>query len=126
MSICDQLSFVGIRKTSHEQVRADICQHIEANAVFFEPYITGDEKDEGRMIDAKNVKEYVTAMSKDGAWGGSLELIAASQLYKVVIQILYENNRILEPIYDRRFERPRNTLHLVYLGNSHYVSFRPL
>lgn len=64
-----------------EEVRHEVCDYIEAMREEFENFLMLEEDDE----DIADFDSYVQAMRKDGEWGGNVELVAASRLYRYVV-----------------------------------------
>jgi OTU domain-containing protein 3 len=62
----------------HEEVRHEVCDYIEAMRQEFENFLMMEEDDE----DVADFDSYVQAMRQDGEWGGNVELVAASRLYR--------------------------------------------
>ena len=53
----------------HASLRHDAVEHIRVNSEFFKFYIEDDEP----------IEEYLKTMSKDGVWGGQLEMTALAE-----------------------------------------------
>lgn len=62
---------------SHLDVRKRAIQFMVMNREDFEPFLEDDEKWD----------DYITRMSKDGSWGGHLELTALSRVFEIDITI---------------------------------------
>lgn len=77
-SISDQLYYDYGEK--HDGVRSEICDYIEAKEDDFSVFLVLDESEEDE--DAASFEAYVSNMRQDGEWGGNLELVAASRLYR--------------------------------------------
>lgn len=66
----------------HEQVRCEICDLLEKHKEDFSMFLVLDEEESDE--DASDFETYVQNMREDGEWGGNLELVAASRLYRYV------------------------------------------
>lgn len=64
---------------THDDVRADICDYLEAFEDEFRHFMVLDETEEDE--DAADYESYVQNMREDGEWGGNIELVAAARLY---------------------------------------------
>lgn len=100
----------------HEQVRCEICDFLEANEDKFAAFLFLDEDEE----DVCKFEEYVSRMRNYGEWGGDVEVVCASRLYRRRITI-YSVSGVynIEPNVD---ELPEHDLLLSYHENSHYNS----
>lgn len=63
--------------TSHMDIRRRAVQFMVTNREDFEPFLEDDEKWD----------DYIARMSKDGTWGGHLELTAISRAFEIDITI---------------------------------------
>lgn len=80
-ALSDQL--YGDLGNSHDIVRDDICNFMEANQDDFQVFLVLDDDDcEEEEEDAKDFEGYMATMRQDGEWGGNLELVAAARLYR--------------------------------------------
>ncbi len=68
-SISDQLRG---NEHDHFELRHEAIIHMRENAEFFKFYIEDDE----------DINDYLDTMSRDGIWGGQLEMNALSQVFK--------------------------------------------
>ena len=82
-SISDQLYYdYG---DNHMNVRQEICDYIEGHKDDFSFFLVLDDKDAGENEeDASDFETYISNMRQDGDWGGHLELVAASRMYRCV------------------------------------------
>lgn len=82
-SISDQLYYdYG---NNHHEIRDDICNYIEDHKDDFIFFLVLDDKDAAENDeDATDFESYVTNMRHDGDWGGQIELLAASRVYRYV------------------------------------------
>lgn len=69
--------------SNHEEVRADVCDLLALHKEEFSLFLVLDENEDDE--DASDFESYVTKMRKSGEWGGNLELVAASRLYRYVL-----------------------------------------
>merc|ERR1712233_282790 len=67
---------------------------------------------------------YLTKMSKNGVWGGNMELTAAAKTFKVDIVVHSLNAPRYEILYQKG--KPVRTIHLSYHNERHYASVRKL
>lgn len=75
-SLSDQLfSDYGSR---HADVRNEICEFLEQNEKQFASFLILDEDQE----DVCGFNEYVSRMRNDGEWGGDVEIVCATRLYR--------------------------------------------
>jgi OTU domain-containing protein 3 len=103
-----------------DEVRATLCDFVEANRLDFEPFIEDDEP----------FDDYIERMREDGEWGGNFELAAAVQCFGINIVV-------------HNFQAPRyqltchdttkavkvvggGTIHVSYHDGEHYNSVRVL
>eukprot|EP01012_Entosiphon_sulcatum_P009554 TRINITY_DN15419_c0_g1_i1.p1 TRINITY_DN15419_c0_g1~~TRINITY_DN15419_c0_g1_i1.p1 ORF type:complete len:349 (+),score=71.14 TRINITY_DN15419_c0_g1_i1:33-1079(+) len=105
-AISDQL---WTRADFHVQARHDIVQFIAEHEDDFAPFVEDDE----------DFNDYVSRMQGDAEWGGNMEIVAASRLYKADV--------IIHSVGQARME-VRNggtrVIHLCYLSGEHYGSVR--
>ena len=82
-SISDQLYYdYG---NNHHEIRDEICNYIEDYKDDFIFFLVLDDKDAAENDeDATDFESYVTNMRHDGDWGGQIELLAASKVYRYV------------------------------------------
>jgi OTU domain-containing protein 3 len=70
---------------NHFEIRQEICDFIEGHKDDFSVFLVLDDKDAGENDeDASDFETYVANMRQDGDWGGHLELVAASRMYRYV------------------------------------------
>lgn len=62
----------------HDEVRHEICDFIEGMKQEFEHFLFVEEDDE----DVADFDSYIQNMREGGEWGGNVELVAASRLYR--------------------------------------------
>lgn len=109
-SIADQLEIEGL---DHIEVREKIVRHITENRESYEPFIEDDVP----------FDRYISAMAKNGTWGGNLELQACSMAYTVNIKIF----QVDLPCWDVvNWPTTAKTLFLSYHDGDHWNSVRPL
>ena len=80
--------------SQHALVRNEICNHLSRHREWFECFLLMYDEDE----DVVDFDEYVAKMREDGEWGGNVELVAASRVYKRDIRIysgLYDGGVML-------------------------------
>lgn len=63
---------------NHELVRREVCDYLAGHESEFSAFLVLDDEDE----DASDFTTYVETMRRDGEWGGNLELVVASRLYR--------------------------------------------
>ena len=64
--------------SKHVDVRNEICDFLEKNEKKFASFLLLDEDQE----DVCCFNEYVSRMRNDGEWGGDVEIVCATRLYK--------------------------------------------
>jgi hypothetical protein len=64
-------------------VRNEICNHLSQHRESFECFLLMNDEDE----DIVDFDEYVSKMREDGEWGGNVELVVASRVYKRDVRI---------------------------------------
>lgn len=62
----------------HAEIRHYVCDYIQAMREEFENFLMMEEDDE----DVADFDSYVQNMRQEGEWGGNVELVAASRLYR--------------------------------------------
>jgi OTU domain-containing protein 3 len=93
----------------HAEIRQCICDHIEAKKEFYVDFITE--------------KDHVQQMRKDGVYGGNLELVAASRLYKRNIHVYQAGIGF----WKIELGESENPIHIAYHHEfEHYSSVRNL
>jgi OTU-like cysteine protease len=73
----------------HTDVREDIVEYMEDNKDDFVVFLVLNDKDSVEE-DAEDFEGYCSEMRNDGTWGGNLELVAASKVYRYVLLILHQ------------------------------------
>lgn len=111
----------------HAAVRREICQHMSAHSDWYQLFVEDDEP----------WPRYLDRMEKDGAWGGNLEIVAASNLYLTHVVVHQVEGLALQIAFDREKDevgnprktaapavgkRETKTIHLAYLEEMHYAS----
>lgn len=108
---------------AHADVRDEICDYLQGHQNFFGLFLDLDDED-GKGEDASDFADYVHTMRGDGEWGGNLELVAASRLYRRHIRVFSSNLAALT-IEDGSGKPPAGPDLLVsYHDNDHYNSVR--
>ena len=67
----------------HALVRNEICNHLSRHRESFECFLLMNDEDE----DIIDFDDYVVKMREDGEWGGNVELVVASRVFKRNIRI---------------------------------------
>jgi hypothetical protein len=101
---------------NHDDVRAEICDFLEAHKEEFSIFLLLDGDEE----DVCDFDKYVVEMRKDGVWGGDVEIACAARLYRRNITIFSAVNAINIGTGDETPEGP--DILLSYHENSHYNS----
>ena len=83
------LYFLYNTQEKHRQVRLKFISNVIKNWSYFQPFIIGDESHGISIIDQKVYKSH---MSKDGVYGGEVEIQSFVQIYNVKIFIYRDNN----------------------------------
>eukprot|EP01084_Bolivina_argentea_P006905 13041_1 len=108
-AIADQLNG---DENNHAQFRKDIIQYMTDNNEEFAPFYVGD------------YTAYLKKMSRNGIWGGNMELTAAAKTFHVDIVIHALAAARYEILYQKG--KPRRTIHLSYHDERHYASVRKI
>lgn len=118
-------------------VRNEICNHLSRHRETFECFLLMNDEDE----DIVDFDEYVTKMREDGEWGGNVELVAASRVYKRDVRIysgLYDGGVMLiqyreeeaigcsEKPYDKKDKKKKNISTYEYEEHEGIVHFGDL
>eukprot|EP01111_Echinosteliopsis_oligospora_P016482 TRINITY_DN6870_c0_g1_i1.p1 TRINITY_DN6870_c0_g1~~TRINITY_DN6870_c0_g1_i1.p1 ORF type:complete len:347 (+),score=101.47 TRINITY_DN6870_c0_g1_i1:42-1082(+) len=112
-SIADQLED---NPNKHGEYRHAIVTYIAANREMFEPFL--DTEEEGTF------EQYIANMSAPTAWGGHMELQAASLLFKINA-VIYQLDQPRWEIVNFK-EAGTKTIHLSYHDGDHYASVRAI
>ncbi|KAL9187297.1 hypothetical protein ACHAXT_001400 [Thalassiosira profunda] len=107
----------------HDVVRHDVCNHLSKNKEEYMHFLLMDDDDE----DIVDIDEYVAKMREDGEWGGNVEVVVASRVYRRNIMVFsgeYQNGALSITCEDG--ERDGDDLMLSYHGNDHYNSVHPV
>ena len=64
----------------HDTVRHEICNYLEKNEDDFKVYLLLEDSSDSD--DVCEFDTYVDQMRKDGEWGGDVEIVCASRLYR--------------------------------------------
>lgn len=83
-SLSDQLYYdYGSR---HVEVRDEVVDYMEDHKDDFVVFLVLDDQEDTNGMandnDAADFESYCNAMRQDGTWGGNLELVAASKVYR--------------------------------------------
>lgn len=109
-SLSDQLHG---NDNSHVEMREAIVKFEEDEHEHFEHFVEDDEP----------WPDYVERMGVDGEWGGNIELVAASMLFRVHVVV----HQLEAPRFEIRcHEGAKRTIHLSFHGEAHYNSVRSL
>jgi len=116
-SLSDQLYHDNGRK--YDLVRHDICEFLSSNKEEFAAFLLMNDDDE----DVLDIDEYIEKMREDGEWGGNVEVVVASRIYKrniVVFSFEYSNGALSIVCEDKdKKEDGSSDLLLSYHGESH-------
>jgi len=99
-------------KISHKELREKVVKFIIENPSFK----INDTKLKDWIFWSENItyKEYAKKMSKNGIWGGGIELSIISHIYNVSICVL-QNGKVIS-----KFLKSNKLIFLSYVGNCHY------
>ena len=109
----------------HDIVRHDICEFLSSNKEEFAGFLLMNDDDE----DILDIDEYIEKMREDGEWGGNVEVVVASRVYKrniVVFSFEYANGALSIVCEDKDKKEDGSDLLLSYHGESHYNSVHPI
>ena len=100
-------------ENKYQEYREKCVEYMIEKKEEFVPFLEEDQ----------TLDEYIEKISKDGEWGGNLEIYALSMALKVNFHIyIYE-----QPIYVvKNWEDPKMTIMLTYHNGKHYNSLRKL
>uniref|UniRef100_A0A7S1FUY1 OTU domain-containing protein n=1 Tax=Corethron hystrix TaxID=216773 RepID=A0A7S1FUY1_9STRA len=80
-ALSDQLFFDWGRL--HDQVRSDVMDYIEESPDEFKFFLYSEDDDDDDDEDIDEIfRDYVKSMREDAEWGGDVEIVAASRLYR--------------------------------------------
>eukprot|EP00762_Andalucia_godoyi_P000085 ANDGO_02302.mRNA.1 hypothetical protein len=99
----------------HEEVRQRVCEFMNLQQDWFSLFVENDE----------TWVSYICRMEKEGTWGGNLELVAASRLYKVHI-VVHQTSGPALSIECEPSSAATGTWHFVYLEDEHYACAVPI
>ena len=121
-SISDQLYHDNGAK--HDIVRHDICEFLSSNKEEFAGFLLMNDDDE----DVLDIDEYIEKMREDGEWGGNVEVVVASRVYKrnIVVFSFEYSNGALSIVCEDKDKKDGSDLLLSYHGESHYNSVHPI
>jgi len=122
-SLSDQLFHDNGAK--HDIVRHDICEFLSSNKEEFAAFLLMNDDDD----DVLDIDEYIEKMREDGEWGGNVEVVVASRVYKrniVVFSFEYSNGALSIVCEDKDKKEDGSDLLLSYHGESHYNSVHPI
>lgn len=118
-SLSDQLYHDNGMK--HDLVRHDVCQHLSNNKEEFRHFLLMNDDDE----DILDIEEYIEKIMEDGEWGGNVEIVVASRVYKrnvIVFSVEYDNGALSIMCEEKEANDSGDDLYLSYHGNDHYNS----
>ena len=109
-AVCEQIENNEI---NYNFYREKCIEYMKDNPDKFTPFIEDDE----------SYEKYLERMSKDGEWGGNLEIYAMSMAFQYNFYIyIFEH-----PIYIvNNWEKPKKNIILTYHDGKHYNSLRKL
>ena len=98
-------------QSAHQQIRQQIVEELESSKTEFEAFLTED----------MSFVDYCNKMRRDGEWGGNLELLLASRIFKAKILVFQEGDlpslQIQDPALNNNVEL---SLYLSYDAHHHY------
>lgn len=118
------------RATGHSsiKVRKKIVREMHNNRIYYEPFFTPKSKNTKITKDKMDVQDksynhYLERMTNQNQWGGQMELVAASKVYKRPV-IVYgpTPTEIIETIGSEYFNK--EPIKVLYNGNNHYDSIQ--
>ena len=91
-------------------------KHFNDVRVTLMEYLTNNQEEYKHFCDDNlDISDYIANMSKDGIWGGELELRIFSKLYKINVHVHVLNNQ--DVIHENDSE---DWIHLYYNDSNHY------
>jgi len=110
-AIADQLYGSEFR---HNKLRKDVVDHLKANKEEYRLFMENDIK----------IDKYIRLMSRDGQWGGQLEMSILAKIHKfniIMYQVDYDDNaQEFHPWNTKGLK----TVHVTYHRGRHYNSVR--
>jgi hypothetical protein len=111
-----------------EDVRAKITRELLKHRGLYDCFFTpADNNQEHADVDYEDVQDqtwedYVERMQKDSEWGGQIEMLAASQVYKrpVKVFVVDSGNEVSVNVIEHKRERAR-AIEVAFDGIAHYV-----
>jgi hypothetical protein len=67
---------------NHETIRNEICDYLQDNEDDFKVYLLLEDINGNESDDVCDFQEYIDQMRMNGEWGGDVEIVCASRLYK--------------------------------------------
>ena len=100
----------------HRIIRKRCCDYLELEKEYFERYVANVE---GNLT----FSHYIRLMRKDGEWGGNMELIALTELYRRTIKV-YHSGPQPDHVFGNTYsiDEKEEPIHLHYRGRNHYES----
>ena len=100
-------------ENKYQEYREKCVEYMKEKKEEFAPFLEEDQP----------IDEYIEKISKDGEWGGNLEIYALSMALHVNFYIyIYE-----QPIYVvKNWDDPKNNIMLTYHNGKHYNSLRKI
>jgi OTU domain-containing protein 3 len=109
---------------NHAEIRDEICNFMEGHKDEFSLFLVLDDEDAKGEEDAADFEEYIQNMRKDGEWGGNLELVAASRMYRRNITVYSANLSAFTIEHGSEKESAGPDLMVTFHDNDHYNSVR--
>ncbi|KAI8387320.1 hypothetical protein BD560DRAFT_419793 [Blakeslea trispora] len=98
---------------NHKAIRQEICQYLRENEDTYKHFVEDDQ----------SFEHHVDCMTRNGTFGGNMELVAFAKLKKVDIKGAYEEQEI-DSEEELGAESEIMTLHIAYHNWEHYSSVR--
>ena len=128
--IATSLNFLQVSDNTSEDVRERICDELLKNRAAYECFFCPkDENEEIGYEDFEDVQDadydaYVARMRKDGEWGGQIECLAASVVYRRTLATWVCDAR-LDVTVQKIGGRKGREIEVAFDGIAHYVAVVP-
>ena len=102
-------------ESNHAKYRSEICAHMRANGVLYSPFVQDDE----------SFETHLNRMTENKCYGGNMEIVAASRLYKVHINVHQLDQAIW--VVNTCDDEDLDTINILYHTSfEHYSSVLPI
>ena len=100
----------------HQLIRKRCCDYIELEKNYYKEYIANKEG-------SATLTAYIRKMRKDGVWGGNIELMALTELYRKTIEVYHSGPQPDHVFGDEyNLDEKEEPIRLHFRGRNHYES----